>query len=182
MYFITRWLSVIPKRVAFTDEFNKSLLCVTSIPVLILINSCVFQESTVRHNMSGPGVETSKAGTEAGALQIVHPGALSGIQQTSCNLWPDSTEVVCVMRQSEAHGLSIKVCGPHIISYGKFMRNHTTAPVLEESYIVRACSLETNTCWHSSTQIYFPLTSIRNPKWFCHTTGSLFEDWWSTES
>jgi hypothetical protein len=66
---------VIPKRVAFTGEFNKSLLRVTSIHVLIVINSCVFQESAVRHHMSGPGVETSNAGIEAGALQIVHPGS-----------------------------------------------------------------------------------------------------------
>jgi len=67
------------------------------------------------------------------------------------------------MRQREARGHSIKVCGPHISSYSRFMRNHTTVPVLEESYIVRVGSLESNTCWDSSTQINLSLTSIHHP-------------------
>ena len=68
------------------------------------------------------------------------------------------------MQQSDAHGHSIKVCGPHVSSYGKFMGNHTTGPVFEESYIVVLGRLETNTCWYSNTQSYFPLTSIHNAK------------------
>jgi len=66
-------VTAIPKRVAFTDEFTKSLLCVTSIYVFILINSCVFQNSAVRHHTWGPGVEMSNAVTESEELQIVHP-------------------------------------------------------------------------------------------------------------